>query len=1289
MEILWRIELLGGLCARETEPAAPRVITRFRTQKTGALLAYLARYRGQKHAREVLIEMLWPEGDRGAGLRNLRQALSSLRHQMEPPGTPAGAILIADRFTVQLNPRTVTTDVAEFEAKLASAARAASTTERTQLLVEAVDIYRGELLPGYYEGWIAPEKERLAGLFFGAIGQLIGHLEQAGDLNRALDFARRAVSVDPLREEAHQDLMRLLAAAGQPAAALRQFHELERLLEQELGEDPSAATLALARQVERQSSSSQTPAAPPTPLAALEPLPTGTVTFLLTDSEDAPSLAQPEREASVARHRALLRRAFRQHGGRLVQEAPAAFTVAFARASDALACAITAQRAVASEVWPVRVRMAIDTREVRAKEGKDPQAVLKPAVRLLLAAHGGQILVSEETAALLRRDLEPGVRLRDLGRYHTHRVPGDLPTPERLFEALYPDMARQDFPPVRAEPAHTPHLPPSLTRFFGREQELAHLQGMLFSGDTRLLTLTGPGGSGKTRLAIEAARRLAGAFAGAVWFVPLADVGEARLLPDWVHTALRLPRAAQVEPLEQVVEALSQQRSLLVLDNLEHLPDKGAALVRTLLTRTPTLTILATSRQVLGLEGEREFVVPVLPTPGGAGTPEWLIQFASVQLFVDRAQAVRPDFQVTGHNAPAVADLCARLEGIPLAIELAAARSQVLTPGQMLAQFAHRFDLLVRHRRDAPERHRSLWAALDWSYRLLSSPLQRFFCRLSVFRGGWTAEAAAAVCEEPLALDHLAELRRCSLVLAEESVPDMRFRMLETLREYADGQLSLEEQGALKRRHRDFFLGLVQSQPKPGEPEHVVYLDRLEAEHGNLRAALEGCEATENGAEAALKLAVGLHRFWSVRGYLTEGRECLKRVLEREGASGRTLARASALHEAGTLAASQGDQVAARALFEEALAIRRDLSDTLGVGVSLHQLANVMTRQGDYAAAQALLEESLARLREIGDRGNFAFSVNALGWIACLQGNYERGRALHAEALAIFREIKDRLGMAVSLNNLGCVARDQREYALARTLFEESLALYRELGHRGGAAGSLDNLGKVALRQEDYASARSLCGEALRTVGEQGDRRKSAESLGSLAALAAAQGGRRLGAERAARLHGAAEALREAIGAPLPLSERAGYERTVSDTRAALGEEAFAAAWGEGRAMTLEQAVAYALEETKGSVEASVQQCVVPPEEVASPTCPSCSSSEHQIKAGFNRGGSQRYQCQRCHRIYTPKKKSQGYSEEVRLEALRLHDQGQSVRRIAQLLGVAPQSVANWIKAHQADLPAR
>jgi non-specific serine/threonine protein kinase len=585
---------------------------------------------------------------------------------------------------------------------------------------------------------------------------------------------------------------------------------------------------------------------------------------------------------------------------------------------------------------------------------------------------------------------------------------------------------------------------------------------------------------------------------------------------------------------------------------------------------------------------------------------EWatsLLEYDACRLFVERARVQQPEFALTPHNAFALAQLCERLDGMPLALELAASRLRVLSLEQLCERLQDRFRLLRGGSRTAPSRHQTLRALIDWSYERLEPEEQMLLQRLSVFAGGWTLEAAERVCAgESLqaweVLDLLTALVDKSLVVyAAGEEESGRYHLLETIRQYARERLAESAEGAaLRDRHRDYFLRLAEeADPQLTGPEQGLWLERLEAEHANLRAAMEGDlkagetgngekentekentekEALSPAAEARLRLAGALWRFWAVRGYLGEGRAYLAEALGRAGAGERTKERAAALNGAGILAWNQGDYGAARASHEESLAIRRELGDKQGIASSLNNLGNVAWNQGDYGTARALYEESLALLRELRHRLGIAHSLNNLGNVAFHQGDYGTAKALQEESLALWRELGDKQGIAGTLNNLGNVARNQGDYGAARASHEESLAIRRELGDKQGIAASLNNLGNVAWNQGVYGTAGALYVESLALWRELGNRQGIAASLEAFARLAGAEGQ----PERATRLWGAAEALRAAIGSPLPPSEREEYDRQVAAVREAMGKETFAPAWAQGRAMTLEQAIEYTLE---------------------------------------------------------------------------------------------------------------
>ena len=794
--------------------------------------------------------------------------------------------------------------------------------------------------------------------------------------------------------------------------------------------------------------------------------------------------------------------------------------------------------------------------------------------------------------------------------------------------------ARTSIPPYAAvaeadaaAPACAPRLvrlPLQFTRFFGREGEVAHIAALLAASDTRLVTLSGPGGVGKTRLALEAARQVADHSGGLVCFVPLADLSDAHLIPDAVAAALGLARADDAAPLDEVTAALSDlPPALLVLDNFEQLVERGAPLVLSLLTRLPTLTCLVTSRRRLGLPGEHE--VPILPLPvppppdAPPETPAQVSQSAAVRLFVDRAQAARPDFQLTRGNAAAVSSLCRHLEGIPLAIELVAARAMALSPAQMDERLAHRFEVLTSRRGDKDGRHRSLWAAVAWSYDLIPIPLQRFFAGLSVFRGGCTAEAAAAVCEEPSALEFLTQLRERSLVTVEHGGAEPRFRLLETLREFAEEQLDPEDRAWLRVRHCDHFTALAQSAAVALRgPHQAQWLECLSADDDNLRAALDTAhDAAHAGTDTdgtELRLAAALTQFWAMRGHLREGGKRLRAALEH-GADAPPALRAAALHGASFLAYWQGDYPATQAYSEAALRCW-DPSDPVGPLKSRQMLANAQLYQGHYEQAKLNFTLALTQARALeGDGGHHSTpSLGGLAIIANWQGDYAQARALYAAAVCIHEAGGDHRNLAFALYNQGEIERalgeaaqaqqcferslalcralgsgplglvqvslaltalDRGEHDTARALFAESLAVSRETGEEGDTAVALRGLARLARHLGQLEEAQTCLAESLALHHKQGDTRQITVTLEECAACALARGH----APQAARLLGASAALAGALSAVPTPAEAAETARQAACLRAELGEAAYTAQVEEGKRLTCKEAVGEAMGE--------------------------------------------------------------------------------------------------------------
>jgi predicted ATPase/Tfp pilus assembly protein PilF/DNA-binding XRE family transcriptional regulator len=760
-------------------------------------------------------------------------------------------------------------------------------------------------------------------------------------------------------------------------------------------------------------------------------------------------------------------------------------------------------------------------------------------------------------------------------------------------------------------------LPTPLTRLIGRTAELHRLQKLFDDARSRLLTVSGPGGVGKTRLAIEAARRQQADFSDGVVFVSLATIQDALLLPTTLARAFEMPELEGRSVMDGLTDFIGQRRLLLVLDNCEHLIDACADIVQLLLTACPGLTVLATSRMALRIRGEQVFLLQPLPLTGDPldSPSDAIEQSPAVALFVERARQAYPDFVVDSRSLGDVAAICQRVDGLPLAIELAAAQSAYASPRALLARLTPSLPLLHGGAHDLPARQQTLRNTFDWSYSLLSEDARRVFRRLAVCVGGCSVEAAALVCgldsSDPLAvLFELENLVAASLLLAEQrSDVEPRFSMLETIRDFGLERLSESgETATTQANHLAWCLALAErAAAERNGPEQDRWLNLLDTEHANLQAALHHAQPLE---EVGVRLAVALWWFWYTRGFLAVGRRWLEAAIAVE--VGSAALRAWALHGAGMLAWRQGDYQQARAWHEESLALRQKLGDRQGIASSLENLGMVAWRQSDYAQTRALHEQSLTLRRELGDaqgtasslynvgaamveQGEYAAaeivhqeslairqrlgdkqgvagSLNALGMLAWDLGDNARAASLHAASLALVRDLGDKKGIANSLNNLGNIADERGDYDDAERLHQESLAIMRELGDRQGIAASLNNLGRIAHERGRYAEARGLLEESLMRSNDIGAKYQVAESLDGLAALATSLGDPR----RAALLYGASASLRNAIGAPLAPREGPARERAVAALREQLGSRPFAEAWSGGEALSLDQAIAEA-----------------------------------------------------------------------------------------------------------------
>jgi predicted ATPase/class 3 adenylate cyclase len=875
----------------------------------------------------------------------------------------------------------------------------------------------------------------------------------------------------------------------------------------------------------------------PTP-AVMSDQPAGTVTLVFTDIEGSTrllaELGEDGYRHALAEHRRVVREAFQRHDGYEVDEEGDAFFYAFASATSAAAAVQQAQGALAS--GPIRIRIGIHTGEPVLDPPKYVGLDVHKAARVMSAGHGGQVVLSQTTADLIAKDFA----LRDLGE---HRLK-DLSAPERLYQ-----LGDSDFP--RLKTLYQANLPVTATPFLGRTAELEAVTKLIGGDGARLVVLTGPGGTGKTRLALQAAAEVAEHFPAGLWWVSLSPLRDPALVIPAVAKALDVRELPGTDLAETVAAAIAGKRLLLLLDNAEHLlPDVADVIARLRAVDGPILVV--TSRERLQLAGEQAYPVPPMVADDG------------VALFAARASSLDPAFELT----PAVGELCSRLDNLPLAIELAAARTVALSPAQILERISKRLDLL-KGGRDADPRQQTLRATIEWSHQLLGPEEQSLFARLSVFSGGCTLDAAEKVLDADI--DTLESLVDKSLLRYSSN----RFWMLETIREYAAEQLAgAGESDELRRRHASYFTELAEeAEPELWGTEQETWAKRLDLEHDNLRTALSWAFAT-NSPDDALRLAGALEPYWETRGLIAEGRRWLAEALAAGGKVSPAI-RAKALFGASRLVGVQGELEGERTLLEEAVGLYREAHEPHGLTFALAHLGHTLAYLGQAERARAVSEEAVSTARALGDDWLIAMALNNFAVVWLEAGELAEARLLAEESLGLRRGLGEKRGIAVTLTTIAEIALAEGEIGQATEALEEGLTLLREIGNVILETLTLDELGLAALYAGDRERAQAHFRESLGLCREIGERISIEECFAGLAAIAALDGN----AARSARLWGAAEALRVAAGIePSPATRRL-HEEFLPQFRSDTDAELVAREWAEGGSWTLERAMAYALEE--------------------------------------------------------------------------------------------------------------
>jgi predicted ATPase/class 3 adenylate cyclase len=928
-------------------------------------------------------------------------------------------------------------------------------------------------------------------------------------------------------------------------------------------------------------------------------------TFLFTDIQGSTRLWEHHPAAmqtALETHDQIMTAAITDHGGIVFKTVGDAFCAVFGSPCAALRAATAAQRQLVGAAWgelgPLLVRMALNSGVAEDRDGDYFGPPLNRVARILAAAHGGQILLSQATAELARDHLPAGTELRGLGE---HRLK-DLIRPERLFQVVAAGLPAE-FPSLRSLEAFSHNLPVQLTSFIGREREIAEVKALL--PEHRLLTLTGPGGTGKTRLSLQVAADVLDSFADGVWFVELAPLADPGLVVQTIAATLGVREESGRPLIDSLTGYIAAKHLLLVLDNCEHVIDMAAQCAEDLLQACPRIQLLISSREALGIAGERPLRIPSLSVPKATQPSEVIAQSEAVRLFVERARAALPSWTLTPERLPLVAQICARLDGIPLAIELAAARIKVLRLEQVAARLDDRFRLLTGGSRTALPRQQTLRALIDWSYDLLSPAERTLLARLAVFAGGWTLEAAEVICaggpiDQADVLDLLSQLVNKSLVMIErEQSADTRYRLLETIRQY--GREKLVESGEsiqVRELHSQWYARCA------AEDAEVI----SNSDHDNLRTALEWYQCRELDTAAGLRFATDLFPFWNGNGYFSEGRAWLKGWLNN-GASVDPAVRAAALEVAAFLAFRQDDYAESKAFYLESLALHEANGNRGGYGVAARGLGDVaraeadfvrsvewyeksvdvqrqhgtpiplfnalsnlaisLHHQGKYERALPIIQESLQVTEEVGSDRHAMWALRIYGMVLHGLERYAEAGPILDRAIAICRTMEMDGTLSYPLTNQGYGMWVQGDFARARALCDEAAHLFGLSGDRWGQGYALTNLGRIALSLGDIPAARAHYVQSLHIFKLLGNHSTVAESLSGMAAVLLAEGAPR----PAAQVCGAATALLEQIGSALMPADRRCFERTMERLRATLPAAEWAGAYAQGLALPWQRAI--------------------------------------------------------------------------------------------------------------------
>jgi predicted ATPase/DNA-binding SARP family transcriptional activator len=1177
----------------------------FKRRKVLALLVYLA-ITSRRHSRGFLTDLLYPKQDRIHAQGGFRRILSGLKSA------------IGDHWLkIDLDGISFCTgddlwiDVFEFRRKLEQ--------HRTQiqsgvgfddagLLKQAVQLYRGEFLSGFYlkdstsfDEWQFFERERLQREYEYILERLVNVSVTRRDITQAIRYANQLLSVDPLSEEVHCLLIRLYMESGHRSAALRQYETCRSLLEKELQALPDDETTRLFEEIRSQKVIKDNFLNVDV-LQKLQPSPvadelSGTADMIRPSSRRDHKIETPvlflidtreyNQQSAIADLRAFIEKCIISGGGDIVSTPSDIINVVFSTCKAAIATALEAQIRLQRGKTPIAekcgsrglaVAIYAAEAEERGAEGL-PGWVVRQGSHILDAAHTGQILLSSAAARLARKHLPQNASLRYLG---SHRLKG-LDPAQVIYQLQHPSLF-QDFPALKTLDTFPNNLRSLTTRLIGRERAISDVIEILCRDDVRILTMTGAGGTGKTRLAVHAAAKLIDRFEDGVYFVDLSSVSDHEKVVSTIAGTLGIRESrGQDRPISEVFkDYLKNKQMLLLLDNFENVVP-AAGRVTGLLSECPDVKMIITSRVSLHIPGVREYeILPLsLPDTRVGNIEVQVAQSEAVQLFVDRARIVKSGFTMDKENASVISEICLHLDGLPLAIELAASRLKVLAPKQLLKRIAHRFKILTNRSQDLPPRQQTLLNTIDWSYNLLDDSEKRLFTRLSVFAGGCSVEAAEQVCsiaeEEPELpiLDGLTALMDKSLLRQYDTAGGSRFWMLESIKEHSRIQLehSLESQ-TVSQRHACYFLEMAEeTESLLHGPDQVAWLDRWEIEYNNLQDALSWF-LSSGEFQNAFRLALALEWFWYRYGYFSDGRKWLEEILDRADGDRFPHLRARAYNALGWIVFLQGNWLYAKNCYSKCLELSRQRNDKKNEVTAVSRLGVVERWLGELEEGTIHGEEAIRIGREIDDPLQIAYSlICAYATTGGVFPDRPPPRAELEEALSITQQTGDLWSIAHILNGLGDLFRELGDYCEARIRYEESLRIFRELKDRWMIAWTLEGLGRTCYLDDDYSNAEKNLREGVKLFSTLGDKRNAGLMLFWLGMVKRSRGCH--GA--AARLLGAFDSLNRVLSG----NHVTGPKKHCSELNQAFADyrSTYMAEWVKGQAMTLEDAISFALTE--------------------------------------------------------------------------------------------------------------